>query len=115
MPAHVKKGDVVLVISGDDKGKQGRVLRVFPTTQRILVEGINRVYRHVRRSQKNPQGGRLEKEAAIHMSNVQPIVSGRPTRVGFEKQSDGRKHRIARGNHPHAGTSLGVVDGKAKQ
>ena len=115
MPAHVKKGDIVLVISGDDKGKQGRVLRVFPKTERILVEGISRVYRHVRRSRKNPQGGRLEKEAPIHMSNVQPMVSGKPTRVGFEKQSDGLKHRVARGNHPHAGTSLGVVSGKAKQ
>ncbi len=115
MPAHVKKGDIILVISGDDKGKQGRVLRVIPTTGRILVEGINRVYRHVRRSQKNPQGGRLEKEAPIHMSNVQPMVSGKPTRVGFEKQSDGLKHRVSRGNHPHAGTSLGVVSGKAKQ
>ncbi len=115
MAAHVKKGDIVLVISGDDKGKQGRVLRVFPKADRILVEGINRVYRHVRRSQKNPQGGRLEKEAPIHMSNVQPIVSGKPTRVGFQKQSDGLKHRIARGNHPHAGTSLGVVASKEKQ
>ena len=115
MPAHVKKGDIVMVICGDDKGKQGRVLRVLPKTDRVLVEGVNRVYRHVKRSQKNPQGGRLEKEAAIHISNVQPIVSGRATRVGFQKQSDGLKHRIARGNHPQAGTSLGVVSAKAKQ
>ena len=115
MPAHVKKGDIVMVICGDDKGKQGRVLRVLPKTDRVLVEGVNRVYRHVKRSQKNPQGGRLEKEAAIHISNVQPIVSGRATRVGFQKQSDGLKHRVARGNHPQAGTSLGVVSAKAKQ
>ena len=115
MPAHVKKGDIVVIISGDDKGKQGRVLRVNPKADRVLVEGINKVYRHVRRSRKNPQGGRLEKEAPVHMSNVQPIVSGKPTRVGFEKQSDGLKHRVARGNHPHAGTSLGVVGGKAKK
>ena len=115
MSARIKKGDVVMVICGDDKGKQGRVLRVLPKTDRILIEGVNRVYRHVKRSQKNPQGGRLEKEAAIHISNVQPMVSGRATRVGFQKQSDGLKHRIARGNHPRAGTSLGVVAGKAKQ
>lgn len=115
MAARVKKGDIVMVISGDDKGKQGRVLRVLPKTDRILIEGVNRVYRHVKRSQKNPQGGRLEKEAAIHISNVQPIVSGKATRVGFEKQSDGLKHRVARGNHPRAGTSLGVVAGKTKQ
>ncbi len=115
MSARIKKGDVVMVISGDDKGKQGRVLRVLPKTDRILVEGVNRVYRHVKRSQKNPQGGRLEKEAAIHVSNVQPMVSGKATRVGFQKQADGLKHRVARGNHPQAGTSLGVVAGKAKQ
>lgn len=115
MPAHIKKGDVVMVICGDDKGKQGRVLRVLPKTDRVLVESVNYVYRHVKRSRKNPQGGRLQKEAAIHMSNVQPMVSGRATRVGFEKQSDGLKHRIARGNHPGAGTSLGVVASKAKQ
>ena len=59
MAARVKKGDIVMVISGDDKGKQGRVLRVLPKTDRILIEGVNRVYRHVKRSQKNPQGGRL--------------------------------------------------------
>jgi len=115
MPAHVKKGDIVMVICGDDKGKQGRVLRVLAKTDRVLVEGVNRVYRHVKRSRKNPQGGRLEKEAAIHVSNVQPIVSGRPTRVGFQKQTDGLKHRVARGNHPRAGTSLGVVSAKTKQ
>ncbi len=115
MPAHVKKGDIVMVICGDDKGKQGRILRVLPKTDRVLVEGVNRVYRHVRRSRKNPQGGRLEKEAAIHISNVQPIVSGRATRVGFQKQADGLKHRVARGNHPQAGTSLGVVSAKTKQ
>ncbi len=115
MPAHVKKGDIVMVISGDDKGKQGRVLRVLPKDERVLIEGVNRVYRHVKRSRKNPQGGRLEKEAPIHLSNVQPIVSGRPTRVGFQKQSDGLKHRVARGNHPRADTSLGVVSAKTKE
>ena len=115
MPAHIKKGDIVVVLSGDDKAKQGRVLRVFPKTERVLVEGVNRVYRHVKRSRKNPQGGRLEKEAPIHVSNVQPIVAGRHTRVGFQKQSDGLKHRVARGNHPQAGTSLGVISGKEKQ
>ena len=115
MPAHIKKGDIVVVLTGDDKGKQGRVLRVFPKTERVLVEGVNRVYRHVKRSRKNPQGGRLEKEASIHASNVQPIVAGRHTRVGFHEQPDGLKHRVARGNHPQAGTSLGVISPKEKQ
>jgi len=115
MPTHVKKGDTVRIITGDDRGKQGRVLQVLPKTGRVVVEGINRVYRHVRRSRTNPQGGRLEKEAPIHISNVQPIVSGRPTRVGFEVQADGQKHRVARGKHPQRGTSLGVVAKKSAQ
>ncbi len=115
MAINIKKGDIVKIICGDDKGKQGRVLQVRPKEDRVLVEGINRVFRHVRRSRTNPQGGRLEKEAAIHISNVQPIVSGRGTRVGFEIQADGIKHRVARGNHPQAGTSLGVVGSKKKQ
>ena len=115
MPTHVKKGDTVRIISGDDRGKQGRVLQVLPKTNRLVVEGINRVYRHVRRSRTNPQGGRLEKEASIHISNVQPLVSGRPTRVGFEVRSDGQKHRVARGKHPHSGTSLGAVSKKSAQ
>ena len=115
MPRHVKKGDTVRIISGDDRGKQGRVLQVLPRSNRVLVEGINRVYRHVRRSRTNPQGGRLEKEAPIHISNVQPVVSGRPTRVGFRTEGDGSKHRVARGRHPHDGTSLGVVSKKSSQ
>ena len=115
MPRHIKKGDTVMVISGDDRGKQGRVLQVLPKTDRVVVEGINRVYRHVRRSRTNPQGGRLEKEASIHMSNVQPVVSSRPTRVGFQTEADGLKHRVARGGHPHSGTSLGAVSSKTKQ
>ena len=115
MAMHVKKGDIVKIICGDDKGKQGRILQVLPKSDRVLVEGINRVYRHVRRSRTNPQGGRLEKEASIHISNVQPLVSGRSTRVGFEKQADGIKHRVARGNHPKSGTSLGAVGSKTKQ
>ena len=115
MPRHVKKGDTVRVISGDDRGKQGRVLQILPKTNRVMVEGINRVYRHVRRSRTNPQGGRLEKDAPIHISNVQPLVSGRPTRVGFHIEADGYKHRVARGRHPHNGTSLGVVSKKTRQ
>ena len=115
MPKHVKKGDTVRIISGDDRGKQGRVLQVLPKANRVVVEGINRVYRHVRRSRTNPQGGRLEKEASIHISNVQPVVSGRGTRVGFQIQSDGLKHRVARGSHSHSGTSLGAVSKKPKQ
>jgi len=70
MGIRVKKGDTVLVIAGSDKGKQGRVLRIFPAKNRIVVEGVNVIKRHTRPSQRNQKGGILEKEAPIHISNV---------------------------------------------
>ncbi|WP_163539057.1 50S ribosomal protein L24 [Gracilibacillus sp. YIM 98692] len=94
---HVKKGDKVQVISGKDKGKQGTVLTAFPKKDRVLVEGVNVVKKHAKPSQDNPQGGILDQEAAIHVSNVLPIdpKSGEPTRVGYEDR-DGKKVRIAK-------------------
>ena len=70
MAAKFRKGDQVEVIAGDDRGIRGRVLRVDPTRQMVLVEGVNRVYKHVRPSRNNPQGGRLEVERPVHISNV---------------------------------------------
>jgi large subunit ribosomal protein L24 len=67
---HVKKGDTVLVLSGADRGKTGRVLRVIPDKDRIVVEGVNIIKRHSRPTQRNPKGGIVEKEAPIHISNV---------------------------------------------
>ena len=94
---HVKKGDKVKVISGKDRRKQGTILEAYPKKDRVLVEGINMVKKHAKPSQDNPQGGILNQEAAIHVSNVMPIdpKSGEPTRVGFEKR-DGKSVRIAR-------------------
>lgn len=94
---HVKKGDKVQVLSGKDKGKQGTILAVFPKKDRVLVEGINMVKKHAKPSQENPQGGILNQEASIHVSNVLPIdpKSGEPTRVGYEVR-DGKKVRIAK-------------------
>ncbi|GAA0304443.1 large subunit ribosomal protein L24 [Gracilibacillus halotolerans] len=94
---HVKKGDKVQVIAGKDKGKQGNILAVFPKKDRVLVEGINMVKKHAKPSQENPQGGILNQEASIHVSNVMPIdpKSGEPTRVGYEVR-DGKKVRIAK-------------------
>lgn len=74
MGLHVKKGDTVEVIAGSDRGKQGRVLRVFPKKSRVVVEGVNMIKRHTRPSQKNQKGGILEKEAAIHVSNVRVVL-----------------------------------------
>lgn len=94
---HVKKGDKVKVLSGKDKGKQGTVLEAYPKLDRVLVEGVNMVKKHAKPSQDNPQGGILNIEAPIHVSNVLPIdpKSGEPTRVGYEVR-DGKKIRIAK-------------------
>lgn len=70
MASKIKKGDTVLVIAGDDKGKSGRVLQVIPETSRALVEGLNFVKKHMRKTQDKPQGGVFEKEAPIHLSNL---------------------------------------------
>jgi large subunit ribosomal protein L24 len=109
MARHIKAGDTVVVIAGADKGKTGRVLRVLTDKDRVVVEGINRVWKHVRPSQRNPQGGRLQKDAPIHLSNVMPLdpTTGKGTRVKFEVRDD-RKHRVA----VKSGTDLGVT-GKA--
>ncbi|MBP1970873.1 large subunit ribosomal protein L24 [Virgibacillus natechei] len=94
---HVKKGDKVKVITGKDSGKEGTILEAYPKKDRVLVEGVNMVKKHAKPSQDNPQGGILDLEAAIHVSNVMPIdpKSGEPTRVGYEER-DGKKVRIAK-------------------
>jgi len=69
------RDDMVMVISGDDKGKTGRVLRLLPEKSRVVVEGVNLVHRHIKRSQQNPQGGRVKREAPIHVSNVMILDS----------------------------------------
>lgn len=94
---HVKKGDKVKVITGKDKGKEGTILEAYPKKERVLVEGVNYVKKHAKPSQENPQGGILNQEAPIHVSNVMPVdpKSGEPTRVGYEER-DGKKVRIAK-------------------
>ena len=100
---HVKKNDIVIVIAGNSKGKEGKVLKVFRETNKVIVEGVNVVKRHTRPSQKNPQGGVVQKEAPIHSSNVmvKDPKSGSATRVGYARTKDavtGRKKvmRVAR-------------------
>lgn len=100
---HVHKNDTVVIISGNFKGKQGKVLKVFPETNRVIVEGVNIVKRHTRASQKNPQGGILQKEGAIHASNVMVVdpKTNEPTRVGYKYVTDAttgkkKKMRISR-------------------
>ena len=93
----VKKGDNVVVISGRDKGKRGEVLRVFPTENRLIVQGVHVARRHTKQSLGEP-GGIVDKELTIHVSNVAHIdpQSNRPTRVGYRNLDDGRKVRFAR-------------------
>ena len=73
MIARIKKGDTVLVIAGDEKGKKGKILQLLPETGRALVEGLNFVKKHMRKTQDNPQGGVIEKEAPIHLSNLKKV------------------------------------------
>lgn len=94
----VAKNDIVLIRSGNFKGKKGKVLKVFPDTQRVIVEGVNLVKRHMRRSQKNPQGGIIEKEAPIHVSNVEVICPkcGKPTRIGRKILENRKRVRVCK-------------------
>jgi len=94
---HVKKGDNVIVISGNDKGKIGKVLKVLVKQNRVVVEGVNIVSRHTRPSNAHPDGGIIKKEAPIHASNVQLLDPKKeePTRIGY-KIVDGKKVRYAK-------------------
>jgi len=111
MPSHVRKGDQVMIISGDHKGKVGEVMRVEPDKHRLYIKGVNLKTRHLRPTRTNPQGGVVTREAPIHMSNVNPVVDGKPTRVRFEIGDDGSKTRVAARN----GQKLGVVRGPRKR
>jgi large subunit ribosomal protein L24 len=101
----IKKGDMVQVVAGDDKGKVGKVIRVFPKRNRVLVEKVNFVKRHTRPRRQGQQGGILEKEASIHLSNVLLFdpKSDRGTRVRVERRADGRVDRVS----TRSGESLG--------
>ena len=92
----IKKGDTVQVMTGNDAGKTGRVIKVFPDKDKIVVEGISVVKKHARPTQDNPQGGIIEKEAAIHISNVMLVVGGKATRIGYKSLDDGRKVKFAK-------------------
>jgi large subunit ribosomal protein L24 len=86
----IRKNDLVLVITGDEKDRQGKVLKVFPKDEKIIVEGVNIIKRHTRASQKNPQGGIIQKEAPIHISNVMLIdpKANKATRTGSKHVVD---------------------------
>lgn len=95
---HIKKGDVVFVNAGEDKGKQGRVLKVLVDKQRAIVEGINMVSKSTKPNAKNPQGGIVKQEAPLHISNLNVIdpKTGKPTRIGRRRNDAGKLVRYAK-------------------
>lgn len=95
MARHIRKGDLVMVTAGDHKGQTGEIAEVITKSDRVLVKGVNVRKRHVKPTQLNPQGGVIEKEMPLHISNVSPMVDGKPTRVRFETRDDGSKVRVA--------------------
>jgi large subunit ribosomal protein L24 len=96
--AHVRKGDTVMVVAGKERGKKGKVLRVIPEKGRVVVERLNLIKKHQKPTQKIRQGGIIEREGSIHLSNVMLVDpnSDKPTRVGMKALSDGKKVRVAR-------------------
>ena len=98
MSVRVKRGDTVMVMAGRERGKRGKVLRVLPARDRLLIEHVNMTKKHQRPTQKLRQGGIIEREGTIHLSNVM-LVCGkcdRPSRVGIKELADGRKARVCR-------------------
>jgi large subunit ribosomal protein L24 len=95
---HVVKNDTVKILTGKYSGKTGKVLKVFPDQNRLIVEGVNIIKKHTKPSQKNQQGGIIEKESTIHVSNVMVIdpKTNEPTRVGYKFLEDGTKVRISK-------------------
>ena len=92
---HVKTNDTVVVLSGKDKGKQGKVLQVSPKEGKVIVEGVNMVTKHAKPSATNQQGGILHQEAPIDISNIMYVSDGKTTKIGYEMQGD-KKVRVAK-------------------
>ena len=90
----IRKGDIIKVISGSYKGQTGKVIKTSLNKNRILVEGINVVKKHMKPSQESPQGGIIEKEMSIHISNIMLTIKDKPIKVGFEFDKNGKKYRI---------------------
>lgn len=103
----IRSGDLVEVKTGNARGTRAKVLSVLPSEGKIVVEGVNRVYRHVKRSQKSPQGGRLSKEMPVDASNVLIVCPscGKASRIGVKVEPDGSRSRVCR----KCGADLGII------
>ncbi len=106
MGLHIKKGDTVEIIAGDHKGAVGKVLHVYPEKNKVVVQGHNIAKKHVRPSRRNPQGGRINVEQPIHMSNVLPLntKTSKGSRIHYRQHKDGSKRRVATD-----GTEISIV------
>jgi large subunit ribosomal protein L24 len=112
-----RTGDEVIVIAGADKGTKGKIIKIDREKNKVIVEGVARVWKHVRRSQKNPQGGRLNKEMPISASNVMLVdpKTGKQTKVGMRFKADGSKERFAKASGNSLGTIAPARPGHAKK
>jgi large subunit ribosomal protein L24 len=110
MPAHIRKGDVVYVRSGADRGKTGEVVSVDPKSSTCVVKGINLRTKHMKPTQQRPKGAMVRVELPIHVSKVSPMADGKPTRVRFAVKADGTKVRVA----AKGGKELGSVSPSRK-
>ena len=113
MARHIKKGDMVIITAGNDRGATGEVLRILTKTDRVVVQGVNLRSKHLKPSQANPQGGIVRREMPIHVSNVSPVVDGKPTRVRWQVRPDGAKVRVAVRGGKELHTLHGPRKGKA--
>ena len=93
-----KKGDNVLVISGDDKGKRGKIVSIFPRKMKVIIEGVNFLKKHNKPTQKVPQGGVIKKEGALHISNIKLICNkcNKPTNIKRERTKEGKRVRVCK-------------------
>lgn len=92
----LKKGDTVKVIAGKDKGQEGEIVHVYPSDNKVLVNGINTAKKHSKARKGNLQGGIIDRDMPVHASNVMLVYKGKPTRVGYKIQDDGSKVRVAK-------------------
>lgn len=114
MASKIRKGDTVQVMAGDHRGETGKVLRMITDRSLVVVEGVNLVWRHVRPSRRNPQGGRIRKEAPLHISNVLPVdpKTGKGSRVRFDVERDGTGRIVAKRRVTVGGTVLNEVSSR---
>ena len=117
MALHIRKNDIVEVICGDHRGARGKVLRLDLSRGLVIVEGVNMVYRHVRPTRRNPQGGRVQKEAPVHISNVLPYDSaaGKGRRVRFETESTKEGRVVSKRRVTSTGATLHTLTRAERQ